>query len=202
MKKSVHTCIVHSKKWTYTFESASRVAGVWQRLNDRANHNVDAIAAESCSYNGVLGTPVIHHLLRIADRRPPHKNLTPLAAPSAILPGRYLTYHCRDTLRRDCQSTYKFTFMTQRRLIRNALLTSTSISNVGALYQVWSTTSSTQQQNALDRIPSLPPSLSEHLGKLATCQTAPTRPMHSLLQSQEINYVLALEMPLKSNFQY
>lgn len=152
--------------------------------------------------NGVLRTPVIHHLLRIADRRLPHKNLTPLAAPSAILPGRYLTYHCRDTLRRDCQSTYKFTFMTQRRLIRNALLTSTSISNVGALYQVSSTTSSTQQQNALDRILSLPPSLSEHLGKLATCQTAPTRPMHSLLQSQEIDYVLALVVPLKSNFRY
>lgn len=151
--------------------------------------------------NGVLGTPVIHHLLRIADRRLPHKNLTPPVAPSAII-DRYLTYHCRDTLRRDCQSTYKFTFMTQRRLIRNALLTSTSISNVGALYQVWSTTSSTQQQNALDRILSLLPSLSEHLGKLATCQTAPTRPMHSLLQSQEIDYVPALVVPLKSNLQY
>lgn len=85
MKNSVHTCIVHSKKWTYTFESASRVAGVWQGLNDPANHNVDAIAAESCSYNGVLGTPVIHHLLRIADRRLPHKNLTPPVAPSAII---------------------------------------------------------------------------------------------------------------------
>lgn len=92
--------------------------------------------------------------------------------------------------------------MTQRRLIRNALLTSTSISNVGALYQVWSTTSSTQQQNALDRILSLPPSLSEHLGELATYQTAPTEPMHSLLQSQEIDYVLALVVPLRSNLQY
>lgn len=132
MKESVHTCIVHGKKWTYTFESASRVAGVWQGLNDPANHNVDAIAAESCSLgtNGVLGTPVIHHLLRIADRRLPYPTGSPISN------HRYLTYHCRDTLRRDCQSTYKFTFMTQRRLVRNAILTSTSISNVTALYQV------------------------------------------------------------------
>lgn len=149
--------------------------------------------------NGVLGTPVIHHLLRIADRRLPHKNLTPPVAPLAII-GTLLTI--AEILSAEIARAHTSLYSSQRRLIRNALLTSTSIPNVAALYQVWSTISSTQQQNALDRILSLPPSLSEHLGKLATCQTAPTRPMHSLLQSQEIDYVLALVVPLKSNFQY